>query len=195
MNQVFPENTNGFFLDIGAWHPVKLSNTKALEEAGWSGVCIEPFLVEWKGRTCQLVKKVVYSKAGKEMEFRQASEFGGLDATLKAHRKRTETAKRIKVITSTIEQVLMETNAPKYIEYVSLDIEGAELEALKAFPFNEYKVGAWTIEHNFQEPRRSQILELLKQHGYRRVRSVKWDDWYLSHDLVAQKKRGGFVSP
>lgn len=34
--------TKGCFLDIGAWHPTDLSNTRRLVEAGWSGVLIEP---------------------------------------------------------------------------------------------------------------------------------------------------------
>lgn len=38
------ENTPsiGKFLDIGAYHPTHLSNTRALYERGWSGVMVEP---------------------------------------------------------------------------------------------------------------------------------------------------------
>lgn len=32
----------GRFLDIGAFHPTKYSNTRALYERGWSGVFVEP---------------------------------------------------------------------------------------------------------------------------------------------------------
>lgn len=32
----------GRFLDIGAFHPTQLSNTRALYEMGWSGVMVEP---------------------------------------------------------------------------------------------------------------------------------------------------------
>lgn len=34
--------TKGKFLDIGAFHPTNLSNTRALYELGWSGVMVEP---------------------------------------------------------------------------------------------------------------------------------------------------------
>lgn len=34
--------TTGRFLDIGAWNAKHLSNTRALYEAGWAGVMIEP---------------------------------------------------------------------------------------------------------------------------------------------------------
>lgn len=36
------EQAIGRFLDIGAWDPKTFSNTRALFEAGWSGVVIEP---------------------------------------------------------------------------------------------------------------------------------------------------------
>lgn len=36
------KNDTGTFLDVGAWHPTDKSNTRALFEAGWSGVMIEP---------------------------------------------------------------------------------------------------------------------------------------------------------
>jgi FkbM family methyltransferase len=32
----------GTFLDIGAYHPETFSNTRALFDRGWSGVCVEP---------------------------------------------------------------------------------------------------------------------------------------------------------
>ena len=38
----FAEDYVGRFLDIGAWHPTDKSNTRALYEAGWFGVLIEP---------------------------------------------------------------------------------------------------------------------------------------------------------
>lgn len=32
---------NGIFLDIGSGHPTELSNTRALEDYGWTGHCID----------------------------------------------------------------------------------------------------------------------------------------------------------
>lgn len=42
LQAIAPFTTDGRFLDIGAWHPKNLSNTRALFERGWSGVMIEP---------------------------------------------------------------------------------------------------------------------------------------------------------
>ena len=75
----------------------------------------------------------------------------------------------VKLTTVTLEDILVRAAAPHLIHFVSLDIEGAALEALRAFPFERYRVAAWTIEHNREEPKRSQVAALLAAHGYRRV--------------------------
>ena len=62
---------------------------------------------------------------------------------------------------------------------MSLDIEGAEFEALRGFPFDKYKIGALDVEHNYEEPKRSKIEALMKSHGYKRVHTWYWDDFYV----------------
>src|SRR5947209_5997811 len=37
-----PKRSPGFYLDIGAYHPVALSNTYGLYCKGWRGICVEP---------------------------------------------------------------------------------------------------------------------------------------------------------
>ena len=38
-----------------------------------------------------------------------------------------------------LQEILKKAKAPKIIDYLSLDVEGAELEVLKNFPFKKYK--------------------------------------------------------
>ena len=57
-------------------------------------------------------------------------------------------------------------NAPSFIHFLSLDIEGAELEALKGVPFDKYRFGAMAIEHNDEEPKRTDLLKFLAERGY-----------------------------
>ena len=39
-------------------------------------------------------------------------------------------------------------------------------------------VGAMAIEHNEEEPKRTQIIEYLRQHGYERVHTYRQDDFF-----------------
>jgi len=81
--------------------------------------------------------------------------------------------------------ILDEHNAPTFIDYFSLDIEGAEYEILSRFPFYRYKFGLITVEHNFQEPKRSMIRQLLDLHGYRVDKEVYVDDWFVNKHMWA----------
>jgi hypothetical protein len=139
---VFPGLRTGYFVDVGAGDGVRDSNTKALEDVGWRGLCIDPFPTNMDTRSCRVIKIV-------------------------------------ELTTTTLGDILAQANAPRFIHYVSIDIEGAELEALMGFPFSQYRVGSFTIEHNWEEPKRRLIRELLESEGYRFVRSLERDDCYV----------------
>src|SRR5687768_6446641 len=57
--QMFPAVTDGFFLDVGSGHGTIGSNTKALEERGWTGICVDAFPTHGEGRSCVMEKVVV----------------------------------------------------------------------------------------------------------------------------------------
>jgi FkbM family methyltransferase len=179
LETVFPGVKNGFFLDVGSGDGTQLSNTKALEEQGWRGICIDPFPKNMEGRTCQMLKEVVFSESGKRMQFQASGDVGGIRDTLGKWKGEALGAPTIEFTTVTLRDVLENTRAPKFIHFVSLDIEGAELEALKAFPFDQYKIGAMAVEHNDEEPKRTEIEALMRRHGYRRVHSWQQDDFYV----------------
>jgi hypothetical protein len=71
-------------------------------------------------------------------------------------------------------------NAPKFIEFLSIDTEGSEFEILKDFDFQSYRFGAICVEHNFSDTR-ERINELLLANGYAQVHSdlSEFDDWYV----------------
>jgi Methyltransferase FkbM domain len=197
VQRVFPSVKNGYFVDIGSADGVLASNTKVLEDLGWSGICIDPFPKNMRSRTCAVFKEVVDSKAGRKVPFRAAGIWGGIEQYLDKW-KELDVVKQAEVVeftTTTLDDILARAKAPDFIHYISLDIEGAELEALKAFPFSKYKVGAFTIEHNFEEPKRSQIKDLLESKGYRRVRTVAQDDYYTIYPILRIGETITFSNP
>ena len=78
-------------------------------------------------------------------------------------------------------------NSPKQIDYLSIDTEGSELEILRAFKFEDYD-GLVTVEHNFREPDRQAILDLLTSKGYVRLFEAfsKFDEWYVKRSIVGR---------
>ncbi len=179
VQEVFPGLHKGFFVDVGSADGVVNSNTKVLEDLGWEGVCVDPFPTNMSGRRCALFTYAVDSTGGKRVRFRKAGGLGGIEEHLGSWKGDIQGFPVVEVETRTITEILSQAKAPPFIHYMSIDIEGAELEALKGLDFSRYRIGALTIEHNFEEPKRSDIRKLLERHGYRRVRSAEQDDYYL----------------
>jgi FkbM family methyltransferase len=180
LETVFPGVSDGFFVDVGSADGTLHSNSKALEEKGWRGICIDPFPTNMQDRTCRMLKEVVFSASGKRMKFQASGEIGGVTETLGITKEAALTAPAVELTTTTLGDILERSRAPQYIHFISLDIEGAELEALKGFPFDSYTVGAFAIEHNGEEPKRTDIANLLERHGYQRVHRWQQDDFYVA---------------
>jgi hypothetical protein len=102
---------------------------------------------------------------------------------LGAWNEKASRAPTVSLTTVTLDDILARAGTPPFIHFMSLDIEGAELEALRAFPFDRHRVGAWVIEHNREEPKRSDIVALLAARGYRRVHEFHQDDFFVPMDL------------
>jgi hypothetical protein len=173
-----PGLRNGFFLDVGSGHGTIGSNTKALEELGWTGICVDPFPTHMDDRRCRMEKVVVSGTAGQLVKFHAHEGLGGIADTLGKWKDEAAKAPVVEFTTTTLGEVLSRAQAPGFIHFLSLDIEGAELEALKGLPFEKYRFGAMAIEHNDEEPKRTDILKYLEARGYQRVHTFRQDDFY-----------------
>ena len=131
-----------------------------------------------EGRTCEMVKEVVSSASGQTVKFHTHSGLGGIADTLGKWKEEAEKSPAVELTTVTLAQILERSKAPGFIHFLSLDIEGAELEALRGVPFDKYRFGAMAIEHNEEEPKRSDLIKFLEEKGYRRVHTYKQDDFF-----------------
>jgi FkbM family methyltransferase len=172
----------GFYVDAGCASGTFLSNTYLLDKKGWKGICIDCFPREFGDRTATVVKACLYSSNDQEVEFDYIYEEPSLsgihkeicDTTITVWKNFTKHT----FITRTLDSVLDEHKAPSRIEYLNLDIEGAEFEALRVFPFHRYFFRFISVEHNSQEPRRSMIRLLLESQGYEFIGHTEVDDVY-----------------
>jgi FkbM family methyltransferase len=176
--RMFPGVRDGYFLDVGSGHGTIGSNTKALEERGWTGICVDPFPVHMEGRTCRMVTEVVSSESGKVVDFHTHAGLGGIADSLGKWKAEAQKSPAVKLTTVTLGEILARENAPRFIHFLSLDIEGAELDALRGVPMDTYRFGAMAIEHNEEEPKRTDLVKFLEGHGYRRVHTYKQDDFF-----------------
>ena len=178
-----------FFVEFGATNGRDLSNTHLLEkDFGWRGILAEPARI-WhselsSNRTARIDFDCVWKATGEALIFNEARfpELSTIE-TFNAsdmHKKSRDHGKSYKVSTISLLDLLRKHEAPKIIEYLSLDTEGSELEILEAFDFNQYRIKIITVEHNYTD-NRYKIFDLLSAHGYtRKFESVsQFDDWYV----------------
>jgi FkbM family methyltransferase len=184
------QRRGGYFVEFGAGDGVHLSNTAFLEtEMGWSGLLAEPnplFVEQVRAnRRCRVSDKCVFSESGRTMDFvaTRVGEFSflaDLEPSDSHQERRSKVAMRVEVQTITLNDLLLEAEAPRQIDYLSVDTEGSELEILSAFDFDRWDVRAISVEHN-KTPARQAIYELLVRNGYRRQwpEFSRFDDWYV----------------
>lgn len=189
IERVFPGKRDGWFVEAGASIGTIGSNTYVLErDHGWRGLCVEPHPDSYaelvKNRTCATVNCCLTSR-NMDVDFVMNPEIPGtsgiretLAPTVKGtfYRKDTE-YKAIKVPGRPLWELLREHEAPRTIDYFSLDIEGAEYEAMKDFPFDEFAFGAMTIERGSKDYLK--LRALLQAKRYRLVAVDTMDDFWV----------------
>jgi len=181
----------GFFVEFGATNGIDLSNTLLLEtEFNWTGILAEPAL-SWRESLvsnrprAKLDFRGVWKESGTSITFLESAEpelstiesFKAADLHAKS-RKFSKVTYEVESIS--LVDLLKENNAPKFIDYLSIDTEGSEFEILSTFDFDEFTFSVITVEHNFTH-NREKIFNLLLANGYQRKLSdiSQFDDWYV----------------
>lgn len=135
----------------------------------WKGLCIEPNFSYWQdlsARRCQLIGAVVGKNRNEKVSFTLAKkEFGGIIGDKFDHTTKKKGMKPRDFFTVPLVEIFEQQHVPKTIDYLSLDIEGAELYVMEAFPFGQYTVRVITIER----PKKA-LRDVLERNSYKLLR-------------------------
>ena len=120
------------------------------------------------------------SKKDEILEFRDAGLYGGLEEFLDtSHTEKREQEEIIKVQGKTLASILKAFNAPKIIDFISIDVEGGEREVLEQLvSMKDYFFKCGCIEHNFRKDDLEFFKDLLLSSNYK----IAWKD-QTEHDL------------
>tara|TARA_R110002111_G_scaffold149533_12_gene216494 strand:+ start:368 stop:1180 length:813 start_codon:yes stop_codon:yes gene_type:complete len=152
----FKGKKDGFFCDIGGNHPLKINNTLYFEELGWNGIVFEPLprmAKLWeKHRKAKLFPFALSDTEG-DVEFtvihgdnEWEDMLSYIDSTVKVNYEYEKEA--IIVKTKLLKNILDAENIT-LIDYMSIDVEGHELNVLQGIDFKRVKVNVITIENSF----------------------------------------------
>jgi len=182
------QKRNGYFVEVGACHPIKLSNTYRLEhDFDWRGLLIEPnpgLVKELRRLRSATVLPCAVSNSSNSVELLLATnpEFSTIakEKMEKNHRLFESTGESVTVDARKLEDLFQENDVPFDFELLSIDIEGNELEALKSNDWLRWKPKVVLVEHNFRNDRKD-IRNYLFERGYKLAienSQFSWDDWF-----------------
>jgi FkbM family methyltransferase len=197
----FQDRREGVFLDVGCAWPKMDNNTYFLEsELEWSGIAIDAlpqYARAWEHQRphSRFFNYLVTDHVGPAEKFFRPdrADLSGLSSI--APPKKTSSGhripyKQILVPTITLTRLLDENHVAR-IDFMSLDIEGAELLALAGFDIDRFKPQLVCVE--WFHAGRVKILAYFAAHGYERVeRYVAYDG---VNDYFAPKTARDAPSP
>lgn len=185
--RVFGERREGVFVEFGALDGLLHSNTLFFEgERGWRGLLVEGNreLAGPLKRNRPLAQTHYAVIAGEEgwSKFTAVDGCIGWSGLARAFERehKARIAERCPLVRSwlapcvTLDRILCAAGLGR-IDYLSADVEGAEVEIFQTFPFERYEIDVIGVEDNFGRPELAAIFE---RAGYRKIGRVGPDDFW-----------------
>ena len=199
----YVDRDNGYFVELGANDGVTQSNSLYFEKhRGWRGVLVEP--------APQNYLKCIQNRSNRSsvfcaacVSFDYAQEFVriaysnlmsapiGLHSDIKDPRAHAQSGKQFLgkreavfefgAVARTLNSLLVEAQAPAQIDFLSLDVEGAEIEVLRGIDHKTFRFKYMLIECR-DLPRLSAYLA---DHDYRFVEKLSEHDCLFSSSAQA----------
>ena len=156
----FKNEKDGVFCDIGGNHPLNINNTRYFEECGWKGYVFEPlpYMKQlWeKYRKAKFFPYAISDSEG-EIVLSVVENEDGWEDMLSFIKETRDFKYEYKTNDITVEKKVLKNIFKQenitHIDYMSIDVEGHELNVINGIDFNHTKINVLTIENNSQNKR------------------------------------------
>lgn len=174
--------TKGTFVEVGAFQPMELSQTYAFEQAGWSGILVEP-VAEHAAALRQQRRAPVFEVAcgspenhGSLMPIRVAGGLSTMRTSDLTHDLAAKEVRSVRVVT--LDSVLGEAGVTA-IDFLSIDVEGMEIDVLRGFSIERFQPRLALIEDHCEGLGKHRYMQ---SKGYKLVRRSGLNSWYIPND-------------
>ncbi len=183
---IFKNQKKGYYLDIGCAHPIKNNNTYLLYRKGWNGINIDldkeniDLFNSYRKRDFNVTAAVSDKEGETDLYFYHNKSALNTISKQNADFQKADISSIKKIKTQSINKIL--ENSPykdQKIDFLSVDVEGSELDIFKNFDFNKYSPKVIVVEFldlslkkleiknlNINNMIRSEIFELIQSKGY-----------------------------
>ena len=190
LDEIIPKDFyNGFYVDVGCFHPKKYSNTYMLFKRGWFGINID--MEEGKIDTFNIARPKDYNFLGaisdkvEKVKIYRNQKFGVSSTIDPGILKKDDIIDENFITTTTLDNVI--NNSPlknKEIDLLNIDTEGNDFKVLKSINFNIYNPKVIIIETHLKK-----IEEIIKSEIYIYLTNKEYDlkSWNV-YSLIFKKR-------
>lgn len=179
------KTTPGFYVDIGAYHPVRFSNTYRFYRAGWRGLNIDAMpgsmtgFRRWRPRDINV--EAAISSETRTITFHLFAEPAlntvSRELATTWATKHKLPYRTVDVPTRTLRDVLADNlPAGQTIDFLSLDVETHELDVLQSNDWSRFRprcILVESLDHDPAVPLADPVHRFLADLGYRRAAATR----------------------
>jgi FkbM family methyltransferase len=196
LSLAFKDQQRGTYIDIGGGHPVAGSVSVWFYARGWDGIVVEPQTdlarLHRQVRPRDRILQTLVGADEKEREFYVFDRLHGLSTTVGAHAKAAGVEFRTMRLPSISLAELCRSQGLDAIDFLKIDVEGAEADVISGGDWERYRPGVVLVEAIAplsNEPTWQKWEHLLLAKGYRFVLFDTLNRFYVGEeraDLLAK---------
>jgi hypothetical protein len=156
LNRIFVNINNGFYIDVGAHHPKRFSNTYFFYKKGWRGINIDAMtgsmklFDKFRPRDINIEKPISDKKEVLEFFVFNEPALNTFSKDLyekrilnKSYFLKYSEMKTTTTLTKILDEYLIESSS---IDFLSIDVEGYDLKTLKSLDLKKYRPKVILVE-------------------------------------------------
>ena len=191
INRYFENKKNGFYVDVGALHPINGSMTYNLSRMGWKGINLDMmqenlFLFNlFRKKDINICTAISSSKGEIDAYLFETGSGLNTNSIEWANKWKKKLGKNFivrKIKKEKLNNILDRFNVSKTFELLNIDVEGHELEVLKGMSLGLYKPKLITIEIHVNKTKdifQSKVYKFLKKNKYELISQYRQTSFFI----------------
>jgi hypothetical protein len=179
LHRIFYGKKNGFYVDIGAHHPKRFSNTYFFYRHGWRGINIDAMpgsmklFNKWRPKDINLEIGVAEETGILNYYVFNETALNSFSKEVSEQRDLVESNYYIKEViqvkVAPLSEILDRYNVPNNIDFFSIDVEGYDLSVIKSNDWSKYRptiVLVEILDSSMHKIEQSDIGRFMSEIGY-----------------------------